>query len=78
MSKNSLPWPPMPPTRPDQDYYVLDRTAMENLMRVKTALYRHAAERLSGDDVRDLANIMELNLSNAIPTTETKLRSGIK
>ena len=50
------------PDEPRYDGYFIDGVAYRNLMRVKEALYRNDYKRLTGDEIRDLANAMDANL----------------
>lgn len=49
----------------DPDGYVIDATAYRNLVAVKARLYQAGDKPLTGDQIRDLANIMDANLSRA-------------
>jgi hypothetical protein len=60
----------------DPDGYVIDATAYRNLRSVMTRLYNAGDKRLTGDDIRDLANTMDANLSRATPIMADDLKEG--
>jgi hypothetical protein len=60
----------MPMADENADDYVIDGTAYRNLLQVMTRLYNSGNKRLTGDEIRDLANIMHANLGKAIPVKE--------